>query len=151
VLPSQGDFVRIFIVTIQLTLQTNPGIQTANTIIYCRRWEKTVRFYRDVFGLRIQLANDWSVEFCLNDRARLSIANEKRAAKKSSGGQGITLALETEDIEAFHAFLKNAGLALPEIKDHPWEARVFYMRDPEGNRVKIWQPHCATGKARSQH
>ncbi len=49
---------------------------TANTILYCAKWEETVAFYKDVLKLEIGFANDWFVEFNLNRCARLSVANE---------------------------------------------------------------------------
>ncbi|MFP4572821.1 MAG: VOC family protein [Desulfobacterales bacterium] len=115
------------------------GIKTANTILYCTRWEETVSFYRDVLGLRINFSNDWFTEFLATDTSRISIADENRASVKSCGGGGITLALEADDIEASHRATKEAGAVPSHIKEHPWGARVFYVYDPEGHRVEIWQ------------
>lgn len=114
--------------------------KSANTILYCRHWEQTVGFYRDRLGLLVNFSNDWFVEFCLNKKARLSIADEARASIKSCKGGGITLALEVEDIEAVWADMNSSGVEPTEIKDHPWGARVFYLYDPEGHRIEIWQP-----------
>lgn len=114
-------------------------LKTANTILYCRHWEQTVAFYREQLGLQVNFSNDWFVEFCLNDRTRLSIANESRASVKSCGGQGITLALETGDIELLWNQINQKGLAPTQIREHAWGARVFYFFDPEGHRIEIWQ------------
>lgn len=116
----------------------NHRIKTTNTILYCTNWENTVSFYRDVLGLRINFSNDWFTEFLTTDTSRISIADEKRASVKSCRGGGITLALEVEDIEASHMVMKEADLEPSHIKEHPWDAKVFYVYDPEGHRIEIW-------------
>lgn len=110
-----------------------------NTILYCENWDQTVSFYRDRLGLPVNFANEWFVEFCLTDNSRLSIADERRASIKSGGGMGITLALEPDAIETVWADLTEFNLEQTEIKVHPWGARVFYLYDPEGHRIEIWQ------------
>jgi uncharacterized glyoxalase superfamily protein PhnB len=112
---------------------------SANTILYCRHWKKTVAFYRDQLGLAVNFSNDWFVEFCLSGQTRLSIADERRASVKSCSGRGITLALETNDIEFLWNKINQKGIVPTQIRDHAWGARVFYFFDPEGHRIEIWQ------------
>ena len=112
---------------------------TTNMILYCKEWGKTVRFYRDRLHLPVNFATDWFVEFRLTAISRLSIADEKRASVKSGGGQGVTLSLEVKDIEAVQEYTQKIGLNPTEIWKHPWDARVFHLFDPEGNRIEIWQ------------
>lgn len=122
---------------------TEQSFKTANTILYCKKWEPTVAFYRDRLGLPVNFSNDWFVEFCLTDGSRLSIADESRTSIKSCGGGGLTLTLEqkeeVKDIDSVRADMKESGIAASEIIDHPWGARVFYFYDPEGHRIEIWQ------------
>lgn len=117
-----------------------PDFVTANTILYCRDWDATVRFYRDGLGLPVTMANNWFVEFALTDTARLSVADERRATIRSCRTDGLTIALQVSELETARAGAVAAGLEPTEIKDHPWNARVFYLRDPEGHRVEIWEP-----------
>jgi predicted enzyme related to lactoylglutathione lyase len=122
---------------------------TANTILYCKKWEKTVEFYRDYLQLPVHFAADWFVEFFLNATSRVSIADEKRSSVKTCGGKGVTIALEVEDIEAERDDMEKNGLNPTTIKQHPWDARVFYLFDPEGHRIEIWQsvkPDAASQK-----
>ena len=114
-------------------------IKTANTIFYCRKWEETVRFYRDYLNLTVNFETDWFVEFSLSTTSRLSIADETRARVKSCNGKGMTLSFEVEDIDKVRAFAEKAGLKPTIIKKHPWEARIFYLFDPEEHRIEIWQ------------
>ena len=112
---------------------------STNMILYCKKWDKTVRFYRDQLQLPINFSTDWFVEFRLNAISRLSIADEKRSSIKSSGGKGVTIALEVEDVEAVQKDMEKTGLKPTMIRKHPWDALVFYLFDPEENRIEIWQ------------
>ena len=113
-------------------------IRTANTIIYCAKWKETVAFYKEQLQLKVTTFLDWFVEFELTESARLSIADTARASIGSCAGQGLTLTMEVEDIESTHIFAEEAGLHPPAIRDHAWGARVFYIHDPEGNRLEFW-------------
>jgi predicted enzyme related to lactoylglutathione lyase len=126
-----------------------PTLKTTNTILYCREWDKTIRFYRDQLQLSVTFATDWFVEFGLNAVARLSIADEKRSTVKSCGGRGVTLALEVDDIAALREYALKNGLQPTAIRKHPWGAWVFHLFDPEGHRLEIWQAR-ASGEAREQ-
>ncbi len=114
-------------------------VKTANTILYCRKWEETVEFYRDFLNLTVSFSTDWFVEFCVSTTCRLSIVDEKRASIKSGNGKGITLSLEVESIDNAWEVAKRDGLKPTMIRKHPWDAFVFYLFDPEGHRVEIWQ------------
>lgn len=113
------------------------NIQTANTILYCKKWQETVRFYQEIVGLDVHFSNEWFVEFRLNDGARLSIANEARASIKSGDGLGITIGFQVDDLQRVHSFLTKSGAHPTPIKRR-WGANVFYTTDPEGNRIEFW-------------
>ncbi|MCP3942838.1 MAG: VOC family protein [Desulfobacteraceae bacterium] len=117
------------------------NIKTTNTILYCRKWEETVAFYKTQIGLPVTTSCDWFVEFRLNETACLSIADEARTSIDSSAGKGITITLEVGDIKMAHLYLKEAGLNLAPIKDHAWGAKVIHIYDPEGNRLEFWSPN----------
>ena len=116
--------------------------KTANTILYCRRWRETVDFYRHGLGLGVNFECDWFVEFRLGGAANLSIADERRASVNSVAGQGVTLALQVDDIDAAWRHLHDKGLQPGPVNDHAWGARVFYFFDPEGHRLEIWSPQA---------
>jgi catechol 2,3-dioxygenase-like lactoylglutathione lyase family enzyme len=112
---------------------------TTNIILYCKQWDQTLGFYKNLLNLPVNFANEWFVEFRLSASCRLSVADERRASIKSCKGRGITLALEVEALERTHQQMREAGLRPTPIKQHPWNARVFYLFDPEGHRIEIWQ------------
>jgi catechol 2,3-dioxygenase-like lactoylglutathione lyase family enzyme len=114
------------------------AFKNANTILYCKKWQEMVIFYRDSLGLPINFASDWFVEFQLGGTAYLSVADDQRARVKSSGGAGITITLQVEDADETWQSLFSRGLNLEPVRQHAWGARVFYFYDPEGYRLEIW-------------
>jgi predicted enzyme related to lactoylglutathione lyase len=113
-------------------------IRTVNTILYCNKWNETVDFYKTHLRLPITTSLEWFVEFKLNETSRLSIANTARASIGSSGGKGITITMEVDDIKTTHSYLEEAGLNPTAIIDHAWGSKVVYIYDPEGHRLEFW-------------
>ncbi len=119
-------------------------IKTVNTILYCKRWNETVDFYKTKLKLQVTASFEWFVEFKLNEASRLSIANEKRTSVSSSGGKGLTISMKVDDIEETRSVLEEEGVNPTPVKDHPWGAKVIYIYDPEGNRLEFWSPNIKT-------
>ena len=118
-------------------------IQSTNVILYCKKWEETVTFYRAVLHLPITTSTEWFVEFKLTATSRLSVADESRTSIKSGSGKGITIGLQVDDIMSARAQITDAGWKPTPIKEI-WGAKAFHVFDPEGNRVEFW-----SGEARS--
>lgn len=112
-------------------------IKSFNTIIYCKKWDQTVSFYKNELRLPITLSKEWFVEFQLTENARISVANESKSSIKSCQGKGITISLEVKDLEALHALLEKDRLKPTMVKEI-WESKQFYIYDPEGNRIEFW-------------
>ncbi len=112
-------------------------IRSTNTILYCKKWQETVAFYRNELKLLVISSNDWFVEFKLNEMSRLSVANEARTSIDSGDGKGITISLQVIDIEQTRAELMEAGLTPTPIKE-VWGSKAMYTHDPEGNRLEFW-------------
>lgn len=115
-------------------------IKTLNTILYCKNWKESVEFYKELLQLPITFSTDWFVKFSLNEISRLSIADERRASVKSGQGKGITISLEVDNIEKAFCDAHTKEMNPTEIKRHAWNAKTFFLFDPEGNRLEIWQP-----------
>jgi len=113
-------------------------IKAVNTILYCRKCQETVAFYRDGIKLLVLSSNDWFVEFKLNEIARLSVAGESRTSVKSGDGKGITISLQVADLEQMRTELSDAGIEPSLVKD-VWGSKAIYVRDPEGNRLEFWE------------
>lgn len=124
-------------------LVTIVQIKSANTILYCKKWEEMVAFYQTGLKLPITVSTEWFVEFKLTGTSRLSVADESHTSIKSGSGKGLTIGLQVADIVATHSQLKGEGLNPTAIKD-VWGAKAFYIFDPEGNRLEFW-----SGRAKS--
>lgn len=118
-------------------------IKSTNTILYCKKWQETVEFYRTGLKLLELSSNEWFVEFKLNEMSRISVANEARTSIDSSGGKGITVSLQVPDLEQTRIEFIEAGISLTPIKE-VWGAKAMYVHDPEGNRLEFW-----SGRARA--
>jgi catechol 2,3-dioxygenase-like lactoylglutathione lyase family enzyme len=112
-------------------------IKSTNTILYCRNWEGTVEFYRTSLKLPVLSSTEWFVEFKLNETSRVSVADEARTSIESSGGKGLTLSLQVDDIEQTRTELMEAGITPTPVRE-VWGSKVIYVRDPEGNRLEFW-------------
>lgn len=120
-------------------MSTSP-FNLSNTILYCVNWRDTVDFYRRVLGLPVTVDKDWFVELRLTEHSFVSIADARRASIDSSAGQGLTLTLQVDDVDAMHGRLAGEGVDVGAVKRHPWGAVGFFCRDPEGYRLEFWQP-----------
>lgn len=112
-------------------------IKRTNTILYCDRWDPTVRFYRDLIQLPVLVEKEWFVEFELHDHACLSVADAARTSISGSAGAGLTLSWRITDIEAVHQAMIAAGVEAAPLKLN-WGRQAFFMFDPEGNRIELW-------------
>ncbi len=112
-------------------------IKTANTILYCNRWQETVDFYEKAMALPVTLRKAWFVEFWLNEHACLSVADAAHASIGSSAGRGLTISLRVAHIDELHSALEAAGLQPSALREQ-WSAVVFTIHDPEGNRIEFW-------------
>jgi catechol 2,3-dioxygenase-like lactoylglutathione lyase family enzyme len=119
------------------------NIQRTNTILYCRRWQETVAFYREVFDFSISYQTDWFIEVQLTPHSYLSIADESQASIRSAEGQGITLSWQVAKVHEIHAALVERHIAVTQIRKK-WGAYLFFLHDPEGHRIELWQPATAS-------
>lgn len=108
-----------------------------NTILYCGNWGETVQFYKKMLDLSVNFENQWFVEFQLTKTSFVSIADAARASIQAVGGQGVTLALMVENIDAVKKQLESRGVKTSSIQNK-WGARVLYCLDPEGHRLEFW-------------
>jgi len=112
-------------------------LNRTNTILYCRNWDATVRFYRDVLGLSISHRTEWLVEFHLAAESYVSIANAADTSVQSADGGGITLSWRVEDLSGIYHSLNARGVKTSAIRPI-WGAQAFYFSDPEGHRIELW-------------
>ncbi len=114
-------------------------ILASNTILYCRNWQAMVTFYKEVMGFRQSFRkDDWFMEFVVNEGSHLSVADEAKCSIQATAGQGITLSFKVAGLSALHRKLEEQGVNATSIKSHSWRAPYFFIHDPEGNRIELW-------------
>jgi len=113
-------------------------VSSFHTVLFCEKWEECVSFYRDVLGFRIVEKRDRFVEFEVTGGARIGILRPLNPPARQRGHDSVILSFRVADIEETHAELKSRCAELPAVREHPWGARVFELRDPEGWRLEFW-------------
>lgn len=109
-----------------------------NLILYCRMWDETVRFYRELLRLKVHFENDWFVEFQLSTESFLSIADSRRATIDDGQGQGMTLTWQVLDLRRIQVRLADVGIKTSDIR-RQWGAWSLFLYDPSGNRIELWE------------
>ncbi len=127
-------------------------IKYSYTILYVDDVAKSIRFYKDAFGLEVKFTtpdNDYGE--LLTGNTTLSFASKKLAASNLPNGFiessihenpfAIELGFVTEEVATTveKAILAGATLeAAP--KQKPWGQIVAYVRDPDGFLLEICSP-----------
>jgi catechol 2,3-dioxygenase-like lactoylglutathione lyase family enzyme len=114
------------------------SVRSLHTVLYCRKWKECITFYGDVLGFPVVCTNEIFVEVQPATGARIGLMNAHRTRWPASGGDGFILSFRVSDIEVTHKFLQKKCSGLGPVEDHPWGARLFEIKDPEGRRIEFW-------------
>lgn len=115
-----------------------------NILIVVKDINKSIAFYKELFGLQVILDNDGNVimteGLVLQDRKiwEKFIGREVVAANNAS-----ELYFEEEDIEAFAKKLENYQEPIQYVNrlmEHSWGQRVIRFYDPDGNLIEVGTP-----------
>ncbi len=106
----------------------------------------SLRFYHEVVGFGITQRYEHEGEVrtvALNAGGVIILLNQDDGAKgwDRIKGQGLSMTITTEDVDAVAAAIKAAGGTLEaEPEDKPWGARMFPLTDPDGFKWSISTP-----------
>jgi catechol 2,3-dioxygenase-like lactoylglutathione lyase family enzyme len=117
--------------------------QVAHTCIFAHDLEETERFYRDVLGIPkvfdFKRGDDW-IGFYLDLGARTFIEVFRKAESRFAETDQINhICLETEDLDALIAHVREAGVEITDKKlgvDGTWQA---WTKDPNGVKLEIFR------------
>jgi catechol 2,3-dioxygenase-like lactoylglutathione lyase family enzyme len=127
------------------TTSTATISKLANVIIPVADQDRMVDFYTETLGLEkradVPFGDDvegrW-IEVTPNG-ADASIALCPPGPKGESGGKDTGITLQTDDIDGYHAQLRDNGVDVDSEVSHMGEPvpPLFWFRDPEGNQLMV--------------
>ncbi len=113
--------------------------------------ERSVRFYREAFGLEIAdhfPFEGFTLVYLRNPEADFELeltVNHGRAQPYALGDGYGHLAFAVDDLEAEHARFAAQGLAPEPVKEFHRDgallAKFFFVQDPDGYRIEVLQRH----------
>jgi predicted enzyme related to lactoylglutathione lyase len=115
----------------------------ANVIVPVADQDRALRFYTETLGLETRAdlpfgdGNRW-IEVA-PPGAETPIAICPTGPDVTPGGKDTGISLETDDIDAYHAQLKDRGVDVDAEVSRFGDAvpPLFWLRDPEGNRLMV--------------
>ena len=115
----------------------------ANVIIPVADQDRAVEFYTETLGLETRLdvpfgdGNRW-IEVA-PPGADTPIAICPPGPDVTAGGKDTGISLQTDDVDAYHAQLKDRGVDVDAEVSRFGDAvpPLFWFRDPEGNRLMV--------------
>ena len=112
--------------------------------------DRSVAFYRDVLGLKLEFASPFWSQFDL-DGAKIGLHPKLEGFNHPlcEYGRGWFLGLETEDVGALKAVLEQNAVAIHgEYHDVPGGV-VLDFQDPDGNTIEAFQSGVTVEQVRS--
>jgi catechol 2,3-dioxygenase-like lactoylglutathione lyase family enzyme len=112
------------------------SVDSFHTVLFCRKWEVCVSFYRDILGFKEVDIKPGFVEVQVAPGSQIGLL---RSSKNSDPGC-VILSFRVRDVDRLHDSLSTICKEVTAVKPHPWGARIFELRDPEGRRLEFWTP-----------
>jgi len=117
------------------------GFGQAITFLYAVDPAASRRFYAETLGLKLVLDQGSCAIFAVNDRAFLGVcrAGGPRDAGDPRREGGVCFSFVTDDVEAWHARLVAAGVAVdgPPTLHAAYGVTGFFFRDPAGYLLEV--------------
>ena len=113
----------------------NPiSVECFHTVLYCRKWDECVSFYRNILGFPVVDTKPGFVEVQVAPGSRIGLL---RSSRNDNPGCFI-LSFRVGDVDKMHDLLSMRSKEVTAIKLHPWGARLFELRDPEERLLEFW-------------
>ena len=126
----------------------------SHVAIRCTDLDRSVAFYRDVFGYDVFIDNrdqpggytvigllgGVAMELVKSNPSPETIERARATDTARDAGVGhACIAMSVEDIDATHARLKAAGLVKTDAPEQVGAVRVIFIRDPDGALLEFIQ------------
>lgn len=115
-----------------------------NVLIVVENIEKSVEFYKDIFGLQVILDNDGNVIMTEGLVLQDKKIWERFVSEKTIPRNNMTeLYFEEKNIEEFAQRLKESKYNIEyvnELMEHSWGQKVIRFYDLDGNLIEVGTP-----------
>jgi catechol 2,3-dioxygenase-like lactoylglutathione lyase family enzyme len=119
----------------------NPmSIESFHTVLFCHEWDACVSFYRDTLGFEVVDTRTGFVELQVAPGSRIGLLRHIRRSDAGKLYNSVILSFRVENTEKIHEILSERCKEVTAVRQHPWGARLFELRDPEGRRLEFWTP-----------
>ena len=107
--------------------------------LYVSDLERSKRFYGEQLGWHKRTDESDVAGYSFGD-AYLVIHTDNRSQGKGQYGGGAWVAVKVDDLDGWHAKLREQGVKRGEVLDQPWGERQFYFEDPDGYHWSYGEP-----------
>jgi catechol 2,3-dioxygenase-like lactoylglutathione lyase family enzyme len=114
--------------------------ESFHTVLFCRKWDACVAFYRDILGFEVVDAKPGFVEFEVAPGSRIGLLKPAGDVASEYSDASFILSFRVGNVDEIHRTLSERCEGLTGVKSHSWGARLFELRDPEGRRLEFWTP-----------
>jgi len=116
------------------------SVESFHTVLFCREWDACVNFYRDILGFEEVDTRAGFVEVQVTPESLIGLLRHKKEDGAINLDTSIILSFKVGNVGKMHQRLSKRCKGVTELKRHPWGARLFELRDPEGRRLEFWTP-----------
>ncbi|KAH0663361.1 uncharacterized protein Mb0911c [Solanum tuberosum] len=131
-------------------MASNLGPAFAYTVVYCKDVAKSVAFYAKAFGYNVRRLDEnrkWgelesgatTIAFTpMHQHETDDITGHVQTPQSRGDRQAIELCFDYVDIDAaYKRAIENGAVAVSEPEEKKWGQKVGYVRDPDGNVVRM--------------
>jgi len=122
-----------------------------HSMVRVRHLDKSLEFYRKALGLEVAERldfDDFTLVYLRSEESDFELEltwNKNQEQNYDLGGGYGHLACSTDDLDAAHRRMQEAGIGPADIKeffrDGVLLARFFFIQDPDGYKIEVLQRH----------
>ena len=116
------------------------AVESYHTVLFCRKWDACVSFYRDILGFEVVDTRTGFVEVQVTPDSRIGLLRSGKEDDPANSDSTLILSFRVGDVDKIHKILSARCKEVTAVKKHPWGARLFELRDPEERRLEFWTP-----------
>ncbi|MGN1032479.1 MAG: VOC family protein [Intestinibacter sp.] len=115
----------------------------SHTTIIVSDIEKSIAFYQEVAGLKVQrkfsAGENKILAFLADKEGDTEVELIQDTSEKPYSGSGISLGFQVEDVKAYLEKMKSMGYETTDIISPNPMTHFFYVSDPDGLKIQLIQ------------